>query len=815
MKFWLATLWTLAIAVWFYIQQPYYGLALSEWPFLVFFFAVVALGAFLFSLTLHRKKSISLWWTLPLGVVFAMVFGLFRFFQFNFAKLQRFTIAKEGNDVVFYESFVPENAEIIFQKGDIVMKSHFIRQSLPSEVATFFDPAGVDSLLHLFGIILLVTGLALLLFAIFVTVGSILNKRPLIATGLGMLLFSLLAFLLTSLGVFTPVVFGVASALIFFVSIPFAGDTWRSLVKWRLNLSEHRTARLVLLSVSVALLGLALIDAIRVIPVGWDDLNTYARNARLLAEFQIFPHNVGFFAWTNLTSVFWLFVDTFQGSSSLSLLVVVLGFLAFTSLLKRFSSLETSWLVALVFFTLPFLVFQQIMDQKTDLPLLFIGLLSIDQFFEWGGKKGKKDLKPLLILALLLGFAVAIKISGLLLAIILVIAVIGWMQKTWQWPLGLGLIVIAILGFAGFYPILNPTLFFWISVVLGGLGLAFSIWGLSRNLRHDFLKLGLFLLAVIMTVLPWGIYNILDSPSISLTTAIYGQSYNIRLIEVGEYCDIENEVVELDYSRYTGGEVETLGSFALFPWRINFTPGFDHPVADFSFLFLGALSFFALFPKKTLIKNKTIGGIAMMTALYFVLWLFIGRGVIWYGLFWLVGAMILIAHLFKVFDRPKTHVLTGILLLVLVSNLILRLDQFAQPQLFANALGMVNKDETRDYIFPGYAEVAALLSPAEEVRLYRVGTFIPYFLNLKDEQIANDHFFDHWRCIQDADEKIIKDSFNSKGITHILVHENPAANLGDDTFRKYHNSLREFLARSGWKKLYQDHGLLLYEVTSP
>jgi len=755
MKFLVSSIISAYIIGLFYTQQPYYLESLKDWEFLAFFFLITAAFSASLSWLLKSKREISTAWIFPAAWLASLLFGGFRFFEYQFAKVQRVTIVEEGSDIVFLRPFaeIPETAQLMFSSGDLVQKYKEVTAGFPPQALEFFEPAAFGSL----GVLMLnIVGLSfgmVFLFMLFSGVGAFLDKRPIHATGLGMLFFSILLFFLAALNIFTQTIVIILTAILFLAGV-LNRKVWLDAFKTKMSWGENKSIRIGLFSLTSSLFGLSLIDAIRTVPIGWDDLSTYARNAKMLGENQIFPSGIGTFAWSNLSSVNWVFADSFQGSALLSLMAMVLGFVLLIKILRNFTTLELSWSLSIFFFTLPFLAYQQVIDLKTDIPLLFIGLLAIFTLINLEIKKGKEKTREFLLLGIFLGFAFAIKITAL--------------------------ILIASVAFAVF---LRPKINLKKSIMVG--------------------------VTILLVSLPWLGSNIASSGELSISKAIFGEARQEKLVSNGEYCDKEEIFQELDYGRFTGGQANLLQSIRVL-WDVNFTPDIDEPFVDFSILFLAVLPFYILFPKRIFQKNSKAKEAAFLTGIYLLIWLIVGRGVIWYGVFGLVGGLILFALLLKEFKGAQWKILVFLLIMTSFSNIIMRSQFFAQPHQFANALGVINNDEIREYIYPGYQEVADLINQEENPKLYYSGVFIPYFVGIPDEMSSPDNSFEYWSCIENAEESIRTDQFAKKGITHVLVHETPAHE--DKAYIESHTKMLDFLSKSNWELLYNEHGLKLFRL---
>lgn len=812
MKFALAIIWTAFIGFLFYKEQSYYLpilLRAKEWiPFVVIFFIVHFSAKKLFtSKNSHDGNRLKLRWLIILSFIFATLLSSVKFYQYDLSRLTEKNIIKSGDELILTEEEPAFGQEILFSKDEIVSQSSIVKSYLPPTVSKYFKDLSPLLLFVLLGKIILSAAVILLLIFIFASLGSILTEDLLLASGLGMLFLSLLSFGMAAAGIFS-IEWILAFLLIALASsFPFWKKFWRqkNIGKFEFNINFTTTA---------FFLGMAMVDIIKVFPFGWDNLNVYSRYEKILAESGNFPHGIGSFAWTNLASAGWLFTENIYLSTLMLFTSSILGFALLIRILRRFHSEKVSWLLAIIFYTLPFVVNQQFVDMKSDMPLFFIGCLAVERFLEYMEKRDKKNL---LLIGLLLGFAFAIKITSFILIVTLIFALIFHHQKKWFLPVGLTFLLLSILGYTNNFAGLNKLPTKEISTIFAIIGILLSGISIYQNRAKKILGELIILCGTIFIIFsPWGIYNFIDSGARYPISMFFGKTEaQPQMLELIEYCKTPYEVVDLDYDRYTGG-IKDIKDFVSIPWKVNFTSDFDNPIADFSFIFLAAAGFFVLFPKKLL--RSVYGAVALFTGIYILIWCFVGNGVIWYGIFAFLGLLILLGNipnkLLEEENKSRKFIISGITIIVIFSNFLIRYDKFAPSQFFVNSIGAISNETLQEYIFPGYKEVAILINGADQskVQLYRVGTFIPYFIDLTDSQIRSDHFLEDWKCIQSENDDTIKNIFKANGFSHILINESFDTRIENANYSDAQMKFMEFLNRSGWNVLYKKHGLRLVEI---
>lgn len=746
MKTILGTIWALITIVIFYKYQTYYFDAFQNYAFIIFTILIVGFGFFLTNKFLKNKK-IHFTFLIGITVLFSFIFSTYKFWDYDFATLKNITIVKEGQRLAAYPNEVPENADVLYEKDEIIADSSTIIPYFPENIQSNFEKAGISDVLVLFSKILLITLAVSILALIFLSIGFIFTENFLVAEGLGLFVTSVLAFLFTAIKIFTAKIFAPVLLVIFLISLVFSRKKILSFLKSKIEFSP-------VFIPTLAFFGLYLVDVIRVIPVSFDESNFYGFFAKLLSESLNFPHGIGTFAWLNLSSINWLFFNSYQGFILFSFLSAIFGFLTLNKLLNKFFEKNISQLLSLLFFSLPFLVFQEISDIKIELPLFFIGTLAVYKFIEFLESKKNSDL---ILFSIFLGFAFSIKITAL---------------------------------------ILLASLF---------LGLIISLK--KQSIKAIAISAGI----IILCSAPWTIYNYVDSNFASIKSAIFGvQNEQTKLVSGNDFCKIETPRYDIDFERFTS-PLNSVMDYLKFPFEVFVTPNLNSGFADFSFFFVAILGFIIINFKK-IFSEKKYQLILILTLVYSGLWFYLGKGVIWYGIFMFLGFLLISGKAFLESKNLEKKLLYSLLILALASNFILRLTSFANPQFFANAAGLIPDTEIQNYIFPGYKETSDILSSEEHIKLYRVGTFISYFTSLNYEEFSDDNLLEYWACVENADDEIIKKQFKSKGITHILVHENTANTIDSASYKLSHQKLLDFLARSGYQSLYKDHGLWLLKT---
>ncbi|MDD2486829.1 MAG: hypothetical protein PHS92_00455 [Candidatus Gracilibacteria bacterium] len=345
------------------------------------------------------------------------------------------------------------------------------------------------------------------------------------------------------------------------------------------------------------LIGVAFINIVRPMPIGWDDLGAYMNFPKIMAYNGEILKGTSIMAWQTLTGIGFMFNSAPQAfflnqiGGILSIIVIILSLGSLTRTNKK-TFINLPFLGAAMFYAMPMVIFEQAKDMKLDPGLFFISVISIygmihlflkylgyeeeefstakkDMIYENEGngifslvfskiksvfksESGdsklfeKKDyLILLLIIGIITGFAFTIKFTSLMLILGLI-----------------GIIFYAKLGFSGFlgyfflflgvftklrlwdylninYPKENVSLINNISYGTIFIALALFIYTFYKykieSFKKAFLLTLVFVFGIFLAVSPWLIKNSIESyPDINIGSILNGK---IKL-NYGDYSKI-------------------------------------------------------------------------------------------------------------------------------------------------------------------------------------------------------------------------------------------------------------------------------------
>jgi len=427
-------LWAIGFALWWiYIIMTYYSKSFSNidhiessnWYGGYIFAILIIYGVYKFITLSSGKKTIRFNLTWILGMFFLQLLTLW----------------------IFYSGF-PEVKQSPFFAGQ--------------------SPASMSLFIHIIELLIYPIGLMIVTFG---TGSFILGKcfpewnkteyRIQFPTNLaiGLFLFVIGLLIIGSMGQYN--IYGLSIILIL-LAIPTLLE-WRkyktffqnSFAEYELNQTNKGIYEVIqprLLSAEVAyfllsfLISVSLINALRPMPIGWDDLGVYMNYPKIMSMTGEYLRGASMYSWQLITGTGFLFghkaAQAFYINQLWGILVsfciaawLSLIFQKRETITKQILSLPI--MLAAVFYAMPMNIFQQAKDMKLDPALLSISIIGIIiLLFLWKSEEWtkKKNIGFLALAGIIIGFAFSIKVTTLML-------VLG----------GIGLISYRLLGVSGFF----------------------------------------------------------------------------------------------------------------------------------------------------------------------------------------------------------------------------------------------------------------------------------------------------------------------------------------------------------------------------
>ncbi len=615
------------------------------------------------------------------------------------------------------------------------------------------------------------------------------------------------------------------------IVIPAVG--WRHTVYWVKTFLFHETEReydvwnagLFLGWLLLSLLAINFLEVVRPFPIGWDDLGSYLNRPRLLVSYGHFIAPMSTFDWSYLTSLgFLLFgYNATFGSTAAMMVNWSQGLLAVAAIFAIARTLlghRAGALSALLYYILPLVGHFSFADMKIDNAVFFftamgvfcvllalapphdepetehpehdrrmkeawsIGLLFLSGAF-LGIAFSTKSTAAMGILAagsMILGMT----IHGLAYAGGLLFAFAAFAQQ------GVFSVRAIIERVTGTLPGNGAVMIFVAICILAGLGfLAAGFFVRRPSVRSLAGILGAFAAGVLITVGPWMEHNNIEAGNLMPSFALSAPNKFAPQVDVKKLppelavdpaspsCTPTGSIEEL--GRYWGFE-QGWRHYVTLPWRtVMNIDATGYYVTTFPILLLFPL--LLLLPFFWMKKGRWLRWLFLGTCMMIVEWMFLANGIPWYGIGILLGIVIgLEAFIAKAPDLPNRIVASILVGFSILMAFGMRMWQFEQQRnIFEYSMGKVSAEALRDITIPHYEPIREAIVERHETMpdrpyVYRVGTFIPYFIPKNLEIIGvSDSQLDLFNCIhQERNPELTVRRLKALGFNSVVFDTNTA-----------------------------------------
>ncbi|MDD5624028.1 MAG: hypothetical protein PHI23_04965, partial [Candidatus Peribacteraceae bacterium] len=474
------------------------------------------------------------------------------------------------------------------------------------------------------------------------------------------------------------------------------------------------SVRTLLVWLLVSYLALNFLSVVRPFPIGWDDLGSYLNRPRLMVSYGGFIFSMAPFQWEYLTSLgFLLFGYSSHFGATASMMVNwTAGLLAVATVFvftRTFLGRGHGVLAALLYYTLPLVGHFSFADMKIDNAVFTMGSLGVFALFSFlfppADKEDQEPFVPSLWLVVLtgvfLGFAFAMKPTAIMVTLALGailfgitlhwtgfftgVALVGFLLFKEE-VLNLAQISQRIFGSASVLSAGRLTLAsFIVSIVF--VAIAFTL-GRARAKRTVLIALlfgGTFLASIVPWVyhnnllrghlLPVSLefgapndFNPLFDTSGSTAPVVSARPYRaltpeLRVDPQNPACKPTGGTEELD--RYWGYG-QGWSHYLTLPWRTVMN-------IDSAGYYVTTMPALLLFPLLLLLpffwlrRGRWLLWLTLATAIMILEWMFLGNGILWYGigifLGLVVGLEVLVSKAPDLFSRWLVGILIGLSLL--------------------------------------------------------------------------------------------------------------------------------------------------------
>lgn len=593
----------------------------------------------------------------------------------------------------------------------------------------------------------------------------------------------------------------------------FFFGSWDVVVPWR-------SVMLLVTWFLLSYLALNYINVVRPFPIGWDDLGSYLNRPRLLVSYGKFVHSMQSFQWEYLTSLGFLlfgFESIFGATVALVInwLQGVLAILAIYTFGRMFMGPGRGILAATLYYTLPLVGHFSFADMKIDNAVFTMSALAMLCLFEalfHLREDVKLQRKWILLGGLFVGIAFGMKATAIMVFMAMGALLMGVILHWIAYPAAIlfsgivfaqqGLINIPKLADRiGFRPdAITPTMLMALFGVAGLAVFGVAAWRNKNAVRNALLG-GLILLGgFAITVFPWVEHNnilhgniipraelkapnsigpIIDQYGIRSDETPYSLSPDLATDPSHANCKSTAGSEELD--RYWGNH-KGWGHYLTLPWRsvMNVDHAGYYVTTQPALLLFPLLLLLPFFWKK---EGSWLRWLWVSTLFLLAQWVFFANGIPWYGIGTFFGLVLCLEALIARAPDALSRSAAGFFLTMsILLCLGMRFWQFeSQRNLFEYPLGKISAETMRERTIPHYDDITDIVmrrnaTMADRPLVYRIGTFMPYFVPRNLEVIGNaDHQLDMFNCLyQERDPAITVQRLKALGFNSIIFDTNTA-----------------------------------------
>lgn len=584
-------------------------------------------------------------------------------------------------------------------------------------------------------------------------------KEFLLSFGLGAVLLTLMLFICGLFGWLQSIpVWGICM-LSLFISYKELWQWLKAFFKPQIHFQgSYVDVRIILFFIFLFVLSHNVLELIRPIPIGFDDLAVYMNIPNLLAYGEGLLSGIDAYSWGIFMSLGFLLFQSTIIALFLSFSGGVLAFFGLYVCVQAYceqrnincSQANTYALfAATLFYTLPAIVFQSAKDMKVDLAAFFFMLLSFILFLAWR-KLAHRDAKSLWLSGLFMGFAFTIKYTALF-------------------------FIVALLFYA-----------------------LFIMW--RKQQRNAAVTILVFIACIGVPFAPYAIKNIAETQQISIQSLRTGKSEAPTIVLNPPLAGLNGQIpafsptgVQEEQGRYAGFD-QGIRKYLMLPLTVTFNPIAFGMYVDIGYIFL------ALIPLAIIIFIRKPGcehallllyEILFFGGIYWTLWVIFAQGVIWYGYGGFVFLFLLIV---EIIHQLKKEFWTGLRYAVnisisiwFLSTLCLRMANlpsygiFIDPAGLTYARGDIDEQGYLQQKIPAYLPILNIVNTETAAnkdnppKIYRVGTFIKYFIHHNNKLVLDDNQLDIFMFLsRDHDDQKTISRFKKAGFKYMIIDTSTA-----------------------------------------
>jgi len=611
--------------------------------------------------------------------------------------------------------------------------------------------------------------------------------------------------------------------------------------RWEVRRSWH-SLTLLCAWLLLSYLALNFLVVIRPFPTGWDALGSYLNRPKLLVSYGRFIHSMPSFQWEYLTSLGFLLFgsESVFGATAAMMMNWLAGPFALLVILATSQLLlgpGTGVVAALLYYSLPLVGQFSFADMKTDnaaFALQASGLMCVLYALFRArdvGAPGGQPWRWYVLAGTFCAFAFGTKATAIM-GLMALAGLLFGAQAHWTAFVGVAFFSACVFEGWGVLEVeriaqramagtrLSPGTFQIVFLLLGSLCFVPSLVRRRKDLLRAVRSAALVAVAFLACVAPWILHNNLlagiGPPRLLLTAP----RTMVPVLDLGVERDfaargrivrqLRGDLrVDSDLCRRTGRE-EELGRYWGFgkgwqhylelPWRAVM----NLDVAGYYVTTSPALLLFPLLlllPFFWVPDGRWLRWVFLSTMYLLLQWILLANGVPWYGIVILLGLVLgLEVLLARAPNGASRWLAGGFVGLALVGSLGMRLERFeAQENVFEYSIGKTDATTMRVRALPHYDEIVKTVMMRharlpERPYLYRVGTFIPYFLPRNLEVVGvTDQDLDVFSCLhQEGDNALTLRRLQALGFNSI-VFDTRTATIETDVNGSLHRKVRAFV----------------------
>ncbi|MBP9774063.1 MAG: hypothetical protein KBD00_05590 [Candidatus Peribacteraceae bacterium] len=630
-----------------------------------------------------------------------------------------------------------------------------------------------------------------------------------------------------------------------FVLFPFSWQWLKAGWQTRWSVDVRPSNMTVLLGwLIISYLALNFLNVVRPFPIGWDDLGSYLNRPRLLASYGSFIPSMSQFQWEFLSAIGYLIFgitpDTgwdIVGSTFAMEINWAAGLLAALSVYafaRTYFGKGSGLIATMLYYFLPMVGHFSFADMKIDNAVFFTSTVAVLLTFVYavgipsesddgqpatGHMTHPRNLSLLFLAGMIAGLSFGMKPTAILSILMIGSILLGSLYGVWGFAGSsvLGLIILnkfgpldlkQIIAYTGLSIAPSQNMFLLTMLIVGAGLIGYAMYKYPRKQYQLVTSIGVLTAGILVSVLPWGLYNLTTVPSVQILSinsalkAFDGTAPNIviepkkasdpiptnptrylpeelKLNMDDPACKSSARTEELD--RYWGFD-KSIMHYITLVWRqvMNLDAvGYYVTLIPLLLLFPLVLLLPYFWRRSSLWLRLLFGG----TLVFLVQWMFVGNGIAWYGLGMFLGfAVGLEALVARAPDQLNKWLMTVLIFFSIAICMVNRFWQFdTQKNLFEYPLGKVSAQALREMTIPQYDDITKSVldrhaSMPNEPYTYRMGTFISYFIPKNREILPlADHQLNVFNCLnQEQDHALTLKRLKALGFNSIIFDTNTA-----------------------------------------